>query len=90
MEESKKNVLITNMTSNLPTLRKRLNISQTDLGEKIGVNRSTVAAIENGKRKMTWNTFLSLVFFFTKHHETDSLLNAMEIYTDDFNEFIKN
>ncbi|MCQ2354907.1 MAG: helix-turn-helix transcriptional regulator [Clostridia bacterium] len=59
MEESKKNMLISNMTSNLPTLRRRLNISQSELGEKIGVNRSTVAAIENGRRKMTWNTFAS-------------------------------
>ena len=39
---------------------------------------------------MTWNMFLSLLLVFTKNKETDKLLSAMEIYTDEFNEFIKN
>ena len=38
---------------------------------------------------MTWNTFLSLILVFTKNKDTDKLLNVMEIYTDDLNDFIK-
>ena len=38
---------------------------------------------------MTWNMFLSLLLVFTKNKQTDKLLSAMEIYTDEFNEFIK-
>ena len=77
------------MTDNLPTLRKKLNLSQEDLGSMIGVSRSTVAAIENKKREMSWNTFLSLVLVFTKNKDTDVLLNVLSIYTDEFNDFIK-
>ena len=55
--------LIKNMTENLPMLRKRLGLTQEEIADKIGVSRSTVIAIENNKREMTWNTFLSLMLF---------------------------
>ena len=63
---------------------------QDELAGMVGVSRSTLASIEGKKRNMTWNMFLSLLLVFTKNKETDKLLNAMEIYTDEFNEFIKN
>ena len=89
MDEQKRAVLIANMTENLPTLRKKLDISQEELSSVLGVNRSTVAAIENHKRTMTWNMFLALLLVFIKNEETNKLLNVMEIYTNEFNEFIK-
>ena len=84
-----KEKLIQNMTDNLPMLRTRLELTQEELANKIGVSRSTIISIENKKREMTWNTFLSLVLVFIKHEETNKLLNVLEIYTDDFNDFIK-
>lgn len=81
--------LIQNMTENLPMLRKRLGLTQEELAEKIGVSRSTVISIENKKREMTWNTFLSLMLVFTKNESTDKLLNVLEIYTDEFHDFIR-
>lgn len=89
MDEKQKNVLIENMVTNLPTLRAKLGVSQTELSTKIGMSRSTIAAIENRKRNMTWNVFLSLILIFTKNKETDKLLSVMEIYTDELNTFIK-
>ena len=38
---------------------------------------------------MTWNMFLALLLIFTKNKETDRLLNAMEIYTDELNGIIE-
>ena len=84
-----KDRLIQNMTENLPMLRTRLGFTQEELAEKIGVSRSTVLSIENKKREMTWNTFLSLVLLFIKNENTNKLLNVLEIYTDEFNDFIK-
>ena len=90
MDELQKDVYIENMVDNLPTLRTKLGISQEGLAELIGVSRSTIATIERRKKKMTWNMFLSLVLVFTKNCETDKLLDVMGIYTDEFNEYIKN
>ena len=85
MNTNQKELLIKNMTENLPTLRKRLGISQEELSEKVGVSRSTIAGIENKKRSMSWNMFL----IFIKNEDTDRLLNVMGIYTDELNAFIK-
>lgn len=90
MDVVQKEKLIQNMTDNLPTLRKKLNLSQEELSELIGVSRSTIAVIEGRKKVMSWNMFLSLLMVFTKNKETDRLLNVLEIYTDEFNNFIKN
>ncbi|MBE6988696.1 MAG: helix-turn-helix transcriptional regulator [Ruminococcaceae bacterium] len=84
-----KDTLIKNMTENLPMLRTKLGLTQEELAEKIGVSRSTVVSIENRKRDMTWNTFLSLILLFTKNEDTNKLLNVLEIYTDELNDFIK-
>ena len=84
-----KDELIKNMTENLPVLRAKLGITQEDLAEKIGISRSTIVSIENKKREMTWNTFLSLILVFTKNEDTKKLLNVMEIYTDELHDFIK-
>ena len=91
MEEKKldKEKLIQRMTDNLPMLRTRLGLTQEDLANKIGLSRSTVVAIENRKREMTWNTFLSLMLLFIKNEVTNKLLTALEIYTDDFHDFIR-
>lgn len=89
MDDAAREILIKNMTDNLPVLRKKLRVSQDELSSLIGVSRSTLTKIENHNREMTWNMFLSLILIFTKNKETDKLLNVMEIYTDELNEFIK-
>ena len=89
LTEHDKKRLINNMVSNLPILRKKLDITQDELANLIGVSRSTIMAVENSKRDMTWNMFLSLILIFTKNKETDKLLNVLEIYTDELNSFIK-
>jgi len=48
----------------LPFLRKELNISQTELGKKVGKSRQTISSIERGVSPLEWDTFLSIVLFF--------------------------
>ena len=52
------------MITELPVLRARLGLSQEELGEKIGLSRQMVVAMETRKRPMTWNTYLSLILLF--------------------------
>ena len=89
MDDKQKSMLINSMADNLPVLRKKLGMSQEDLAKLIGVSRSTIASIENKKREMTWNHFLSLVLVFTKNQDTDVLLKAFNIYTNELEEFIR-
>ena len=81
--------LIRKMTENLPTLRKKLKLSQEELAKIIGSSRYTVMLIETGKRKMTWNTFMSLVLLFEKNNVTSILLRALGVYTDELDSVFK-
>ena len=89
MEISKKKELIGHLADNLVMLRSRLDLTQAELADMIGLSRHTLMAIENKQREMTWSTFLSLVLVFIKNEETNKLLNILEIYTDDLNGMLK-
>ena len=89
MASDTRDVLIEKMTENLPVLRKKLKLSQENLAKFIGSSRYTVMLIETKKRRMTWNTFLSLVLLFDKNEETSVLLRALEIYTDELDNMLK-
>lgn len=89
MASDTREILIDKMTENLPVLRKKLKLSQENLAKFIGSSRYTVMLIETKKRRMTWNTFLSLVLLFDKNEETAVLLKALDIYTEDLDKMIK-
>lgn len=89
MASDTREIPIDKMTENLPVLRKKLKLSQENLAKFIGSSRYTVMLIETKKRRMTWNTFLSLVLLFDKNEETAVLLRALEIYTDELDNMIK-
>lgn len=78
-----------NLTNSLPVLRTMLHMSQMDLANMVGVSRQQIVAIEGKKRSMTWAMFLSIVLIFKSNEETNQLLSALGIYTEDFDEFIK-
>ena len=78
-----------NMADNLAMLRTKLDLTQDQLANLIGVSRHTIMQVENKKAKLSWNTFLSLLLIFIKNPDTDKLLNILEIYTDALNNELK-
>ena len=66
------------MAENLPALRARLGLSQTQLADCIGVTRQTISSIENQSRELSWTNFLSLLFLFLQNAQTAKLLPVME------------
>lgn len=78
-----------NMAENLAMLRTKLDLTQEQLANLIGVSRHTIMQVENTRAKLSWNNFLSLLLIFTKNSETDRLLNILEIYTDELNNELK-
>lgn len=57
--------IVTHLAETLPKLRKKYGISQSELGEKVGVSRQTISAIERGIAPLTWTTALAILMFFT-------------------------
>lgn len=88
MNEAEKNYLMDLMAQHLPALRTTLGTTQEELGDIIGLSRYTILGIESGKRKMTWNTFLSLILVFSKNERTNMLLEPMGLYPLELEELI--
>jgi DNA-binding XRE family transcriptional regulator len=78
-----KNNLCINLGTNLSTIRAKTDISQDGLASKLGITRQTITAIENKRRVMQWNTFVTLVLFFVRNDEVKSIMELMGIYTAD-------
>ena len=90
LDETQKSVYMERMAENLIILRKKLHLTQADLAKRIGVSRQTVMDIENRKRSMTWNVFMSLFGLFRENEDTSSLLVFYSISTDELSRFITN
>ena len=86
LDEQLKELAVENMTKNMSVLRTMLHFSQAELATLIGVGRQTLVATETRKRKMTWSTFLSLLFVFSQNKETNSLLEIFGIYSPEMKE----
>lgn len=68
----------------LKLLRAKANISQDDLASILSISRQTYCQIENGNKDMSWNIYLSLIFFFDSIEETSKLISLLEIYPSQF------
>ncbi len=57
--ESKQEIL-EEFVEKMPHIRKKLGISQTELGEKVGLSRQSISSIERKSVPLTWDTFLAI------------------------------
>ena len=68
------------LTQELPTLRAKAEISQDDLARIIGISRQNYGWIERKDRKMSWNTYLSLIFFFDYNQSTHKMIRTLSAF----------
>lgn len=80
--------LVKILTNNLPVLRAKLQISQAELSNIIGISRQTYSSIETLKKKMSWSTFLTLVLFFGCNEGTAMMLDNMGILSPELNKLL--
>ena len=78
LSEEEKYALIEKLTPELPLLRAKAEISQEEIANIIGTSRQTYGAIERKARKMSWNTYLSLVWFYDYNRKTHKMLRDMK------------
>lgn len=89
LDDAFKDNLIGILTDELKVLRAKAGISQQELAEKIGVSRQTYGVIESRKQKMTWNTFLSLLFLFEKTEGTSKIIHQIGAYPPELEAYLK-
>lgn len=71
------------MCKNLITLRAAIGMTQEELARYAGISRQTIVAAERENR-LSWNTYLSLVFIFSQCSETKALLDFLGIFPKEF------
>lgn len=75
---------ISRIIKNLPVLRASVDLTQEQLGVKLGVSRQTIVAIENGKSPLTWSLYLAMVCVFGLYEESRNLLEKLELFSADY------
>lgn len=80
----KQKELIEQLVQRLPQIRREMNISQTDLGEKVGLSRQTISAVERGGVSLSWNNYLAIMMFIVANRD-----KCKTVYQDDSNELIE-
>ena len=80
LTDAEKDRFIATLTPNLPILRTQADVSQEELSNLIGISRQTYSAIERNIRKMSWNTYLSLILFYDHNQKTHTLMRHLSLF----------
>ncbi len=80
LTDAEKDRFIATLTPNLAILRTQAEISQEEVANLIGISRQTYSAIERKVRRMSWNTYLSLVLFYDHNQKTHRLLRHLSLF----------
>ena len=80
LSEDEKSILVNELSSELPLLRTRADISQEELANLIGISRQTYGAIERKTKKMSWSTYLSLILFYDYNIKTHEMIRNMKAF----------
>ena len=80
LSEEEKYALIEKLTPELPLLRAKAEISQEEIANIIGTSRQTYGAIERKARKMSWNTYLSLILFYDYNKKTHKMIRNISAF----------
>ena len=60
ISEINKEELLSDFVNKLPEIRKKLGLSQSELGDKVGLSRQSISSIERGTVTLSWNIFLAI------------------------------
>lgn len=75
-----KEQLVERLTKELPALRGAAQATQDEIANAIGVSRQTYNAVEMQKRKMSWNTYMSLILFFDYNPNTHNTIRQLDAF----------
>lgn len=90
IDKAEQEKFITALTADLAPLRAKISISQGELAALVGVSRQTYCAVENGKKMMSWSTFLSLILFFDYNQATHQMIRDIGAFPNELVERFNN
>ena len=64
--------LIRGLVEDLPAYRKRMRMSQAELGEAVGKSRQKISEMERGAAPLGWDTYLAILLVLGAHGVLDS------------------
>ena len=88
LTKTQQDAYIDALAAELAPLRAKVGLSQGEIASLIGVSRQTYSSIETRSRRMTWNTYLSLLFFFDQHAATHRMIRKIGVFPDELIELI--
>lgn len=80
--------LIKILTEELPVLRAKIGLSQTEISTIVGISRQTYSAIETKKRNMSWGTYFSLMLFFEHNKRTRPILMSIGAFPEELEQML--
>lgn len=80
LSDSEKQMILKEVVAKLPKIRQVIKISQTELGNKVGLSRQSISAIERGCVPMSWSVFLAIMLVvLTNEPDAFDILDNQEI-----------
>ena len=80
LSDDEKKAFVNALMPELALLRAKAEVSQEQIANLIGVSRQTYNAVEMQKRKMTWNTYMSLILFFDYNPNTHYTIRKLDAF----------
>lgn len=80
LSEKEKMVFVDALTKELASLRAKAGLSQEEVANLIGISRQTYGAMERKTRRMSWNTYLSLILFYDYNKRTHEMIRNIDAF----------
>lgn len=84
--QEEKETLARCLVNELPALRGKVGVSQSEIASAVGISRQTYSAYENRARPLPWSVFLALLFFFDYNIGTHYMIRKLELFPNEFDE----
>lgn len=88
INESKRLELINTLVENLPVFRAKLGATQDTFAQRVGLTKTTLNHIENHKKELTCNNFITTILLLIQNEDTKPLVEVMGLYPEDLKNFL--
>lgn len=81
--------LMDEMARDMASLRMLMRVSAEEMGNIIGISGNSYKSIEAGKRELSWDQYLALLFVFRYNERTAPVVDVLGLYPEQLEERIK-